>query len=107
MRRARADEPVLITTAAESGDDEYDRRRTKYAILMALRAIAVIAAALTYRVSIYLALAFVVAGMILPWCAVLIANDRPAKRRRQVTYGRDLHTERALPAGDSDRTVDG
>jgi Flp pilus assembly protein TadB len=107
MRRARADEPVLITTAAESGDDEYDRRRAKYAILMALRAIAVIAAAATYRVSIYLALAFVVAGMILPWCAVLIANDRPAKRRQQPTYRHDLHTERALPAGDDDRTVEG
>lgn len=108
MRRARADEPVLITTAEESGDDEFDRRRTKYAILMALRAIAVIAAALTYRVSIYLALGFVVAGMILPWCAVLIANDRPAKRRQKhLTYRPDLRSERALPAGDDDRTVDG
>jgi Flp pilus assembly protein TadB len=108
MRRARADEPVLITTASESGDDEYDRRRTKYAIMMALRAICVIAAASTYRVSIYLALAFVVAGMVLPWCAVIIANDRPAKRRpQQLTYRHDLRTERALPAGDDDRTVDG
>jgi hypothetical protein len=107
MRRSRADEPVLITTAAESGDEEYDRRRTKYAILMALRAIAVIAAASTYRVSIYLALGFVVAGMILPWCAVLIANDRPAKRRQQITHRHDLRTERALPAGEDGRTVDG
>src|SRR4051794_12541879 len=108
MRRARADDPVLITTAAESGDDEYDRRRTKYAIMMALRAICVIAAALTYRVSIYLALAFVIAGMILPWCAVIIANDRPAKRRMHALDHRpDLRTERALPAGDDDRTVDG
>lgn len=107
MRRARADEPVLITTAAESGDDEYDRRRTKYAILMALRAIAVIAAASTYRVSIYLALGFVVAGMILPWCAVLIANDRPAKSRQRLTNRTDLRSERALPSGDDGRTVDG
>ena len=107
MRRARADEPVLITTAAESGDDEYDRRRTKYAIMMTLRVVCVIVAASTYRVSIYLALAFVVAGMILPWCAVLIANDRPAKRRQRLTYRHDLRAERALPAGDDDRTVDG
>jgi Flp pilus assembly protein TadB len=108
MRRSRTDEPVLITTASESGDDEYDRRRTKYAIMMALRAVCVIAAATTYRVSIYLALTFIVAGMILPWCAVLIANDRPAKRRQdQLTYRPDLRTERALPAGEDDRTVDG
>jgi hypothetical protein len=107
MRRTRSEAPVLITTASESNDDEFDRRRAKYAIMMALRAVAVIAAAMTYRISIYLALAFVVAGMILPWCAVIIANDRPAKRRQQVTYRPDLQTERALPPGDDDRTVDG
>jgi Flp pilus assembly protein TadB len=99
----------LITTAPESGDDEFDRRRTKYAIMMTLRAIAVIAAATTYRISIWLALAFVVAGMILPWCAVIIANDRPAKKRAQrLTSLHELRTERALPPGaDDQRTVDG
>ena len=72
---------MLITTAHESGDDEYDRRRKKYAIMMTLRALCVLGAALTYRVSIVLALAFVVGGMVLPWCAVIIANDGPAKKR--------------------------
>ena len=109
MRRSHAQQPVLITTAPESSDDEYDRRRVKYAIMMALRALAVIAAALTYRISIWIALAFVVAGMILPWCAVIIANDRPAKKRgARLTYQQDLRGERALPAGrDDERTVDG
>ena len=97
MRRSRSDEPALITTAPENNDDEFDRRRMKYAIMMALRAVCVIAAAMTYRVSIVLALAFVVAGMVLPWCAVIIANDRPAKRRQQLTYRPDLRSERALP----------
>jgi hypothetical protein len=107
MRRSRSDEPALITTAPENNDDEFDRRRMKYAIMMALRAVCVIAAAMTYRVSIVLALAFVVAGMVLPWCAVIIANDRPAKRRQQLTYRPDLRSERALPAGEDGRTVDG
>jgi DUF3099 family protein len=111
MRRSSpADEPVLITTAPVSNDDEYDRRRKKYAIMMALRAAAVIAAATTYRVSIVLALAFVVAGMALPWCAVIIANDGPAKKRRKkagVGNHHDLRSERALPPGDDGRTVDG
>ena len=109
MRRSHAQQPVLITTAPESNDDEYDRRRVKYAIMMALRALAVIAAALTYRISIWIALAFVVAGMILPWCAVIIANDRPAKKRSvRVTDLHDLRGERALPPGrDDERTVDG
>lgn len=99
---------MLITSAPESHDDEFDRRRTKYAIMMALRAVCVIAAALTYRISIPLALSFVVGGMILPWCAVIIANDRPAKKRQaQLGHRPDLRSERALPSGDEDRTIDG
>jgi len=108
MRRSRADEPALITTAPEHSDDEFDRRRTKYAIMMTLRAVCVIAAATTYRVSIWLALGFIVGGMILPWCAVIIANDRPAKKRSQsLGYHDELRAERALPPGDDNRTVDG
>jgi Flp pilus assembly protein TadB len=109
VRRAHAQDPVLITSARENSDDDYERRRVKYAVMMALRALAVIAAALTYRVSIWLALGFVVAGMALPWCAVIIANDRPAKRRQQqLGHLHDLRTERALPsADDGGRTVDG
>lgn len=108
MRRSRSDEPVLITSAPQSPDDEYDRRRAKYAIMMTLRAVCVIAAATTYRVSIWLALAFVVGGMVLPWCAVIIANDRPARKPgERLTYRHDLRPERGLPPGEDDRTVDG
>jgi Flp pilus assembly protein TadB len=108
MRRSHADEPQLITSAPESSDDEYDRRRKKYAIMMSLRAVCVIAAACTYRVSILLALAFVVGGMVLPWCAVIIANDRPARKRaHKFTSRPGAGGERALTAGDDGRTVDG
>lgn len=108
MRRSSSNQAVLITTAPETSDDGYDRRRKKYAIMMALRALCVLAAALTYRVFMYLALAFVVGGILLPWCAVIIANDRPAKKRAQqplLRYGSG--DERALTAGDDGRTVDG
>lgn len=109
MRRSsHADEPALITTAPESNDDEYDRRRKKYAIMMSLRAACVIAAACTYRVSLWLALGFVVAGMVLPWCAVIIANDGPARKRAPAPgYRPGLGSERALNPGDDGRTVDG
>lgn len=107
MRRTHDDQPALITTAQESPDDEYDRRRKKYAIMMALRAICVLAAALTYRASIWLALGLVVGGAVLPWCAVLIANDRPAKKRQPQLRHVLGNTERALPAGTDDRTLDG
>jgi Flp pilus assembly protein TadB len=107
MRRSRS-EAVLITTAPESSDDGYDRRRKKYAIMMATRAVCVLAAALTYRISIILALAFIVGGIILPWCAVIIANDRPAKKRVPTPDLRSGYgQERALTGGDDGRTVDG
>jgi hypothetical protein len=105
MRRTRTDEPVLITSAPMSPDEEYDRRRKKYALLMLGRALCVVAAALTYHVSIILALGFVVGGLILPWCAVLIANDRPAKKRARRPF-RGTGNERALPAGREHPVVD-
>lgn len=108
MRHSHADEPALITSAPESGDAEYDRRRKTYAIMMTLRAVCVLLAATTYRLSVLLALAFIVGGIVLPWCAVLIANDGPVKKRVPAPdYRHDLRAERALPAGDDGRTVDG
>jgi hypothetical protein len=75
---------------------------------MAVRALCVLAAALTYRESIFLALGFVVGGVILPWCAVIIANDRPAKKRAQHPFPRSGYgQEKALGPGDDGRTVDG
>lgn len=105
MRGVHPHRPALITTAPESPDDEYDRRRKRYAIMMALRGACVLAAALTYRVSIVLALLCLVAGAVLPWCAVLIANDRPPKRRVKV-FGDVANHERQLPPGETGRTID-
>ena len=98
----------MITTAPESQDDEFDRRRKRYAVMMALRALCVIGAAATYRVSMILALIFVVGGLVLPWCAVLIANDGPPRKKVARPAPAARNSERALPAGPSDdRTVDG
>lgn len=107
MRRRRLDPAVVITTAPESNDDEYDRRRKRYALMMGLRAVCVLAAAATYRVSIVVALLFVLAGLVLPWCAVIIANDRPPKKRQARTGFSGSPAERALPSGSDERTVDG
>ena len=107
MRRSHTEQPVVITTAPESGDDEFDRRRKRYAIMMALRAVCVLGAALTYRFSLILALAFVVGGLVLPWCAVIIANDRPPRKRTAELEHGMTSGERALPSGTDDRVVDG
>lgn len=101
-----ADQPALITTAPRGGGDDYERRKKKYAIMMSTRALCVLLAACTYRLSLVLALAFVVGGAVLPWCAVLIANDRPPKRQRAELGYVTVPNERALPPS-ADRTIDG
>jgi hypothetical protein len=107
MHRSHAVEPQLITSAPESNDYEYDRRRKKYAIMMSIRTLCVILAAVSYQVSAVLACAFLVGGAVLPWCAVLIANDRPAKKPIAVPVLRPQYgSERALTGPDDGRTID-
>lgn len=74
------DRPVLITEAPVNADEEFDHRRKRYLLMMTIRAICIIGAASTFRVSGWFAAVFVVAALVLPWSAVLIANDRPPKR---------------------------
>jgi tRNA uridine 5-carbamoylmethylation protein Kti12 len=98
MRKGHADEAVLITTAPVNIDEEFDHRKKKYAIMMGLRAVCVLVAALTYQYSMFVALACVVGGAVLPWCAVIIANDRPPRRSTERPQYGLANTERALPA---------
>lgn len=98
---------MLITSAPQSSADEYDKRRKKYAIMMGTRALCVLLAAISYNISIALAIGFAVAGVILPWCAVLIANDRPPKRPPATLRYVQIPTERALPPAKDERVVDG
>lgn len=77
--KATANRPVLITDAPVNLDDEWTRRRNRYVFMMTLRGICVLGAATTYTLSGWLAAAFVVGGLVLPWTAVVMANDRPPK----------------------------
>lgn len=78
--RSNAQVPVAITSVAPSLDDQHDARRRKYLIMMGIRVVCVILAVIMAPVSLLLALCLICAGAVLPWCAVLIANDRPARR---------------------------
>jgi Flp pilus assembly protein TadB len=108
VRRLRADEPTLITDAKMSAEAEYQSRRRRYGIMMALRVVCVIGAACVYQVSLWAALALVAGSAVLPWCAVLIANDGPAKKRAKRRDHVVPPMERTLPApGDESRTIEG
>ena len=65
--------------------------------MMGLRIVCVIAAAAVFRSSLVLALLFMVGGAVLPWCAVLIANDRPARNRTAFVGYRPPSAAKQLP----------
>ncbi|PXY30588.1 hypothetical protein BA062_18730 [Prauserella flavalba] len=80
----RHSDPVLITAAAPSYDDELAARKRKYILTMGLRFPCLILAGVFYH-TWWLALALLVLSVPLPWIAVLIANDRPPRKAEEVS----------------------
>jgi hypothetical protein len=78
-------EPVLITEAEISRGEELARRKKRYAITMGIRAASVIlAVCLLHVVPLWLDVSLAVLGTFLPGFAVVMANDRPPKKRLPV-----------------------
>ena len=93
-RRVQA---TVITGADESYDDQLKRRRTRYMIMMGMRVPFLIEAILLYQTP-WMAQLVIAISVPLPWMAVLIANDRPARKRAKVVPAGTINYERALPA---------
>jgi len=74
-------QPVLITAAAPSFEQQHRERVRKYLTLMAFRVPALILASIAYGLwhNGLISLLILVASIPLPWMAVLIANDRPPR----------------------------
>ncbi|WP_228717610.1 DUF3099 domain-containing protein [Allosaccharopolyspora coralli] len=85
MNESRRDDdtPVLITEAQPSYDDQQAVRRRKYAIMMSLRIPCLVLGALVFQFwqLWWLSLIIVAISIPLPWAAVLVANDRPPRKR--------------------------
>jgi Protein of unknown function (DUF3099) len=71
----RGVEPVLITDAARSYEEELATRKRRYKIMMGMRIPFMVLAAVFYQIP-WLAVTLLVLSIPLPWIAVLIANDR-------------------------------
>ena len=83
QQNPRRAEPVLITEARVSQVDQHAARKKRYAITMLVRTICLIFAAVFYQI-VWLMIILAVLGTILPWIAVIMANDRPPKKRQEV-----------------------
>ena len=101
-------EPVLITEAQPSLDEQLSARRTKYLIMMSVRVVCLVLAATFYHTPWLMAI-FVVGAVALPWMAVLIANDRPPKKAMKVNrFGGHPDRSRAItPATSDSRVIEG
>lgn len=102
--RQRRPEPVLITEAEVSVTDQHAARKKRYAITMAVRAVCVVLAAVFYQI-VWLMVLFAFLGTVLPWIAVVMANDRPPKKRVPV-HGYDARPDRVLESRPA-RVIDG
>ena len=90
-------EPVLITEAEPSLIDQHAARKRRYAITMLIRAASLIlAVSLLHVIPLWAVLTLAVLGTFLPGFAVVMANDRPPKKREPVnryTAGHDRQLE--------------
>jgi Protein of unknown function (DUF3099) len=86
--RQQAHRPVLITDAARSQDDQLRSREVRYVVMMSIRAVCLIVGAILLGVRaplLWLWLPLCAVGMVLiPWLAVLLANDRPPKEQHRL-----------------------
>lgn len=106
LRRHHKNPPVLITAAPPSPQAELDYRRRRYAITMGMRVICLLLAAAFYHI-VWLWPIFAAGAIILPWVAVVLANDRlPNKPSRFQRYV-GLAPERGLePGSEPARVID-
>jgi hypothetical protein len=112
VARERKPTPVLITDAAENPEKELRRREIRYVIMMSIRALCLVAGAILVSTKpplwgLWLILCIV--GMVLiPWLAVILANDRPAKSRAERRAAQQpTKSTPALPQTSNDRVIDG
>ena len=87
MARSHEDEPILITQAAPSFEEEFAARKRRYTRIMAFRIPCLVIAGI-FAIGFDLPLVgviFIVLSVPLPWIAVLIANDRPPKKAEKVS----------------------
>ena len=95
---SRRAEPVVITAAEPSYDDQLAARRKRYMLTMSTRIPLLIAATVLYH-ELWIAIPLLLISIPLPWVAVLLANDRPARQRAKNVVPGVINYERALPPG--------
>jgi uncharacterized membrane protein len=107
MRRT----PILITDAKISQEEELRRRERRYILMMLLRAACLIIAVVLVMLKVPLLVIWLplcgLGMVLLPWLAVILANDRPPKdKHRLKRYRSNTSPSNALPSQTDGRVID-
>ena len=102
---SRRVEPIVITAAEPSYDDQLSARRRRYIWTMGSRIPLLILATALYHY-LWIAIPLLLISIPLPWIAVLLANDRPARHQAKKVLPGVINYERALPPSQRE-VVDG
>ena len=100
----RRTQATVITDAEPSYDEQLRSRKKRYMLMMSMRVPCLILATLLYHTP-WLAILVIAISIPLPWMAVLIANDRPARKRKKIVPGTITYDRALLPG--SHEIVDG
>jgi Flp pilus assembly protein TadB len=100
--------PVVITNAERSQGEQLRAREIRYVIMMGTRLLCLIAAGVLVGVhppllAVWLAVC-VLGAILLPWLAVILANDRPPKAEHRIFNRHRVESEPAAPAIDAAET---
>jgi hypothetical protein len=103
--RRQPERPTLITDAARSPAEQLRSRQIRYVTMMTIRAGclvtgAVLISARVPLLSVWLILC-AVAMILLPWMAVLVANDRPARSRAERAAAATRHAAAPRALGEA------
>jgi Protein of unknown function (DUF3099) len=107
--------PAVITDAQRSRGEQLRSREVRYVIMMSFRAVCLLAAAIlvgTHAPLLWLWIPICLFGMlIVPWFAVILANDRPPKAKYRLANrlhhaDPEVPAPRALPAEPPGRVID-
>ena len=111
MERERSrPRPVLITDAAEDPEREIRRREIRYVAMMLTRAGCLIGGAFIVVNKPPLwglwAILCVIGMVLLPWMAVILANDRPPKKHQHQPPTGEVPGQLSLPPAPTNRVID-
>ena len=94
MKRGRR--PVVITDAHQSPGEELRYRERRYVLMMSIRAVCLVAAAVlvsAHAPLLWLWVPICLVGMVVvPWLAVILANDRLPRNEHRL-----MHRQRTAP----------